>query len=353
MTIGEKLKRERKKLGYSLDSVAERTKIAKMFLIAIENDDLSSLPGGVYTRNFLREYAKYLNLDEDIVTAEYHEQYEVKPHFVIHQEQTKRDDFQFRRQRWRLFIWILLMVLIIAAAAAATMYIPLWPFSNQVENQLSQTQSIASGKNLIHTPEQSENQSPELLQPENPSEISSEETPEADQPTLAASPELKMNGENGDQKQPSAQTDDGVQSSPNAAEAMNSSTEQAGHLLPFRSLDEIQQYLEDNQLSESAVYGAMTDIENMFAIEAIEPVHVEVYIDGQMATRRFLQPGQVRFYSYGALNRVILGDIRRVNLQDRLNFFSGADQPSRNVFIYDFSKGELLTRLQDALKEEP
>lgn len=52
MTIGETLKRARKKVELDLDQVADATKIAKMFLIALENDDISSLPSGVYARNF-------------------------------------------------------------------------------------------------------------------------------------------------------------------------------------------------------------------------------------------------------------------------------------------------------------
>ena len=47
-------------MDLTLDDVAQTTKIAKMFLIALENDDITSLPQGVYTRNFLRTYAKFL-----------------------------------------------------------------------------------------------------------------------------------------------------------------------------------------------------------------------------------------------------------------------------------------------------
>ena len=117
MTIGENLKRARTKMNLDLEEVAQKTKIAKMYLIALENDDLSSMPGGVYTRNFLRTYAKFLNLDEDILTAEFHEQYAVKPHFVLQQEQAKIDDLHFQKQRRRFGVFVTILLVIGGAAA--------------------------------------------------------------------------------------------------------------------------------------------------------------------------------------------------------------------------------------------
>jgi cytoskeleton protein RodZ len=68
--IGAKLRRERVGKGLAIDDIARDTRIAPRFLEAIETDDYSSLPGLVFTRNFVRQYALTLQLDPDPLLAE-------------------------------------------------------------------------------------------------------------------------------------------------------------------------------------------------------------------------------------------------------------------------------------------
>ena len=71
-TFGENLRREREMRGVTLEEISASTKIGVRFLKSLENEDFGKLPGGIFTRSFLRAYAKYLGLDEDHVMAEYH-----------------------------------------------------------------------------------------------------------------------------------------------------------------------------------------------------------------------------------------------------------------------------------------
>jgi cytoskeleton protein RodZ len=67
-SFGEELRREREIRGISLKEIADATKISKRFLDAIENNDHKTLPAPVFTRGFVREYARYLGLNsEDMV----------------------------------------------------------------------------------------------------------------------------------------------------------------------------------------------------------------------------------------------------------------------------------------------
>jgi transcriptional regulator with XRE-family HTH domain len=67
-TFGEELRREREIRGISLKEIADATKISKRFLEAIERNDHKTLPAPVFTRGFVREYARYLGLStEDMV----------------------------------------------------------------------------------------------------------------------------------------------------------------------------------------------------------------------------------------------------------------------------------------------
>jgi cytoskeleton protein RodZ len=70
-SFGEGLRREREMRGITLEEISAHTKISIHFLQAIEADDLGKLPGGIYTRNFIRAFARYLGLDEEKVMSEY------------------------------------------------------------------------------------------------------------------------------------------------------------------------------------------------------------------------------------------------------------------------------------------
>jgi hypothetical protein len=48
----------RRQSGVTLEQIAGSTKIAMRYLQAIEEGSLGKLPGGVYTTNYLRQYAE-------------------------------------------------------------------------------------------------------------------------------------------------------------------------------------------------------------------------------------------------------------------------------------------------------
>ena len=57
--------------GVSLEEISAATKISLRFLDAIEREEFNILPGGIFSRSFIRSYARYLGLDEERVVAEY------------------------------------------------------------------------------------------------------------------------------------------------------------------------------------------------------------------------------------------------------------------------------------------
>jgi len=64
-TLGEQLRAQRERKGITLEQAAADTRIREKFLTALEGGDYASLPGAVYTRGFLRNYAEYLDLETD------------------------------------------------------------------------------------------------------------------------------------------------------------------------------------------------------------------------------------------------------------------------------------------------
>jgi helix-turn-helix protein len=69
--IGEALHSERRRLGLDLDEIEAATKIRSRYLRALEDEDWDTLPGGAYTRSFIRTYASYLGLDGERLADEY------------------------------------------------------------------------------------------------------------------------------------------------------------------------------------------------------------------------------------------------------------------------------------------
>jgi cytoskeleton protein RodZ len=69
-SIGDTLRRERLRRGLKLEQVAAQTKIGPHLLRAIEENRFDRLPGGLFTRSFLRQYTHALDLnDEDIIAS--------------------------------------------------------------------------------------------------------------------------------------------------------------------------------------------------------------------------------------------------------------------------------------------
>ncbi len=64
-TIGERLRTEREKRGIPIAKIAAELRIHAHYLEAIEEGDAERLPGDFFYRAFVRQYARYLNLNEE------------------------------------------------------------------------------------------------------------------------------------------------------------------------------------------------------------------------------------------------------------------------------------------------
>lgn len=70
-SFGEWVRRERERRGVELRDVADRTKIGARHLRGLERGDISSWPGGLYRRAFVRSYAEAVGLDADLVVERF------------------------------------------------------------------------------------------------------------------------------------------------------------------------------------------------------------------------------------------------------------------------------------------
>jgi len=70
-TPGRELAFARERMSLSLEEISRRTKIAMIYLLAIENDDIEKLPGHFYARSFLRAYAREVHRDPETIVQRF------------------------------------------------------------------------------------------------------------------------------------------------------------------------------------------------------------------------------------------------------------------------------------------
>jgi cytoskeletal protein RodZ len=63
--FGETLRQEREFRGITLDTITQVTKISNRHLMALEQEHFEVLPGGVFNKSMVREYARVVGLDQE------------------------------------------------------------------------------------------------------------------------------------------------------------------------------------------------------------------------------------------------------------------------------------------------
>ena len=73
--FGPRLRRERERRKISLASISANTKVSISLFEALERDDLSRWPCGIFRRSFVRSYAEAIGLDGDEIIREFLERF--------------------------------------------------------------------------------------------------------------------------------------------------------------------------------------------------------------------------------------------------------------------------------------
>ena len=72
--LGDIFRAERERQGLSVKDIEKGTSIRALYIESIENGDFSQLPGEVYTKGFIRNYANFLKMDADAMVKRYMEE---------------------------------------------------------------------------------------------------------------------------------------------------------------------------------------------------------------------------------------------------------------------------------------
>src|SRR4029079_15738461 len=70
-SFGARLRQRRERQHIALATIAEQTKIKLSLLEALERDDVSHWPSGIFRRAFIRAYAHAIGLEPDVVVRDF------------------------------------------------------------------------------------------------------------------------------------------------------------------------------------------------------------------------------------------------------------------------------------------
>jgi len=100
--VGERLKEERERQGYSLDDIAIATKIRPQFLKGIEEGNYKGLPSSAYIQGFVKNYIDYLGLPQKQLMALFRREFDEQEYRTVLPENiTAKKEISLNRVRIR------------------------------------------------------------------------------------------------------------------------------------------------------------------------------------------------------------------------------------------------------------
>jgi cytoskeleton protein RodZ len=121
--FGSRMRRAREERGVSLRHIAEVTKISVSALEALERDDISRLPGGIFSRAFVRSYALEIGLDPEQTVREFIVRFPDDSVTAGSRYVTYDDDDAEGESRRRRLSGVLITVLVLGLIIGAILFI--------------------------------------------------------------------------------------------------------------------------------------------------------------------------------------------------------------------------------------
>ncbi len=120
--FGTKLRAARERKGVSLRQIANKTKISIAVLEALERNDVARLPGGIFSRAFVRSYAMEVGLDPETTIQEFIAQFPNDSVTAGHPTSSHVEDFESLANDRRMATTVLSILAISIPLAGAVIY---------------------------------------------------------------------------------------------------------------------------------------------------------------------------------------------------------------------------------------
>lgn len=147
-SLGQRLREERESQEVSLEEISRVTKISIHLLHAMENDEWDSLPGGIFTRNFIRLYTGHLGLETEEWVGEYRQFIKAKRHEAgIEDEDEKALRPQIDVPKAWLYGLLVAVIVMLVGGFFAISYFKPFPDQNEpVDNRVGDASIGAGGQ---------------------------------------------------------------------------------------------------------------------------------------------------------------------------------------------------------------
>jgi len=122
--FGLHLKQARERRGISLRQIASATKISTGALEALERGDFSRLPGGIFSRAFVRAYAVEVGLDPEETVRQYTELADALALSSLREVATAEitdDDRMFLERQRKAGVWLRVVALVLLVALSGAL----------------------------------------------------------------------------------------------------------------------------------------------------------------------------------------------------------------------------------------
>jgi cytoskeletal protein RodZ len=120
--VGATLREARERRGLSLRQISNSTKIAMMTLEALERNDIARLPGGIFSRSFVRAYAVEVGLDPEVMIEQFMSQFPQDSVTAGHPTSSRGEDHEAVESERRTASTLLRLVAISIPIAAVVVY---------------------------------------------------------------------------------------------------------------------------------------------------------------------------------------------------------------------------------------
>ena len=118
--FGTFLRQAREQRGLSLQELAVTTKISARVLEALERNDPSKLPGGIFSRSFVRAFAREVGLDPDLAVANFVSAFPDESgadEMPATTSAVEAESFEHRRRAFRIVVRLLGVAVLVAILA--------------------------------------------------------------------------------------------------------------------------------------------------------------------------------------------------------------------------------------------
>jgi cytoskeleton protein RodZ len=120
LDFGTFLRQAREQRGVSLQELAVTTKISARVLEALERNDPSKLPGGIFSRSFVRAYAREVGVDPDVAVANFVSAFPDESgadEMPATTSAVEAENFELRRRVFRVVVRLLGVAVLVAILA--------------------------------------------------------------------------------------------------------------------------------------------------------------------------------------------------------------------------------------------